>query len=93
MPITKSAIKRMRSNKRKQERNQQVKNSLKTLFKSFIKSIEENDLEKTKAKAKNVCSAYDKAASQGIIPKQRASRKKRRIAYTLNKLATTNSNK
>ena len=93
MPITKSAIKRMRSNKKKHERNQQVKSSLKTLFKSFTKTLDEKDVEKTQHEAKNVCKAYDKAASQGIIPKQRANRKKKRIAYALNKLVATDSNK
>ena len=83
----------MRSNRKKQERNQQVHSSLKTLFKLFIKTVEEHDINKARSEAKNVCKEYDKAASRGIIPKQRANRKKRRITYTLNKLVTANSNK
>jgi len=93
MPITKSAIKRMRSNKKKHMRNQHVTTKLNTLFKTFGKSVAAHDLEKAQLQARTVIRENDKAASKGIIPKQRANRKKARIAKTLQKLAAAHSNK
>jgi len=92
MPITKSAIKRMRSNDKKRERNVQVLSKIKTLFKRFQAAVTEKDTSKAKAEAQLVIKEYDKAASKGIIPKGRASRKKTRVSQALNKLAATDSN-
>ena len=86
MPITKSAIKRMRSNKTKFLRNQQVKSKIKTLFKNFTKTIEAKNVDQAQQEARIISKEYDKAASKGIIPKGRADRKKARLANALNKL-------
>ena len=93
MPITKSAIKRMKSDKKKHESNKKSLSQLKNLYKTFTKLLESKDIEKARLEAKNISKEYDKAASKGIIPRQRASRKKSRINKALNKLITANSNK
>ncbi len=87
MPITKSAIKRMRSDAKKRERNQAVLSRLKTLFKKYTKMIKENDTANASEFAKKLMGEYDKAASKGIIPKGRADRKKGRIQAALNKIS------
>ncbi len=91
MPISKSAIKRMRSDKKKEERNVESRSKLKTLFKKHSKNVEAKDVEATKQSAKIADREFDKAASKGIIPKKRAARKKSRIQKRLNKLSATDS--
>lgn len=85
MPVIKSAIKRMRSDERKAERNQTVRSELKTLYKKIVTLVSENP-EQAKAEAKLLVSKLDKAAERNIIPKQRASRKKSRLAVLINKI-------
>lgn len=86
MPITKSAIKRMRSDKRKFLRNQQVKSKIKTMFRKFTKTVANGSVAEATEQAREIASSYDQAASKGIIPKNRANRKKARVASALNKL-------
>jgi len=92
MPITKSAIKRMRSNERKRLQNATISTSLKTLFKSFQKAVADQDVNTAKEKGRLVAREFDKAASKGVIPKGRADRKKTRIANALKKLLAAKSN-
>jgi len=85
MPVIKSAMKHMRSDARKAERNQTVRSELKTLYKKIVSLIGENP-EQAKAEAKLLASKLDKAAQRNIIPKQRAGRKKSRLAVLISKL-------
>ncbi len=84
MPITESAIKRMRSDARKQQRNLIVRSELKTLFKKLTATVVQ-DPQKAKDEAKALVSKFDRAARKGIIPKEKANRKKARIALLLSK--------
>ena len=92
MPITKQAIKRMRSNERRAERNVLILSRIKTLYKTFAKHVAAKDVKAATEQGRLVVREYDAAASKGVIPKKRADRKKTRIANALNKLATANSN-
>lgn len=85
MPVIKSAIKRMRSDERKAERNQTVRSELKTLYKKIVSLVSENP-EQAKSEAKLLVSKLDKAAEHNIIPKQRADRKKSRLAVLISKI-------
>jgi small subunit ribosomal protein S20 len=89
MPITKSAIKRERSNERKRLQNATITSALKTFYKGFQKAVIENDTKTAQEKGRLVMRVYDKAASKGVIPKGRADRKKERIQKALNKLLAT----
>lgn len=82
MPIAKSAIKRMRSDERKRTRNQSVRSELKTLYRKLTALVSQ-DFEKAKEEARQLASKLDKAARRGIIPKERASRKKSRLTALL----------
>lgn len=75
----------MRSDARKAERNQTVRSELKTLYKKIVSLVSENP-EQAKAEAKTLASKLDKAAKSNIIPKQRASRKKSRLAILISKI-------
>lgn len=85
MPITKSAMKRVRSDERKKLRNQKIRTELKTLFKKIV-SLTAHDPAKAKEEASILASKLGRAARKGIIPKRRADRKKSRLALLLNKI-------
>jgi small subunit ribosomal protein S20 len=72
MPIIKSAHKRMRSSARKQVQNLKVKQA----YKGAVKEARANKSDETVKKAYK---ALDKAAKQGVIHANKASRLKSRI--------------
>ncbi len=79
MPNMKAAEKWARQTEKRGERNQIVKSRLKTLFKKALSGGETGP---------NVESAFDRAASKGIIHPNKAARKKARLAKALAKVAT-----
>ena len=85
MPVIKSAMKHVRSDKRKFERNQTVRSELKTLYRKITTLAGEN-VEQAKEHVQLLISKLDKAAQRNIIPKQRADRKKARLASLAAKL-------
>ena len=84
MPITKSAIKHTRSDERKRVQNQMVRSELKTIYKK-IASLVSQDAAKAKEQIRQLISKLDKAAKKGVISKQKANRKKSRLALLLAK--------
>ena len=76
MANTKSAIKNARKNTRRQLQNQRVKTRLKTLAKAVTKAAAGTDAEATRKAAQVYISALDRAAKQGIVHKNSASRHK-----------------
>lgn len=84
MPNIRSAAKRIRSDAKKRARNQAVHSELKTLKQKLYSLAPEPA--KAEAFAVNVVSRYDRAVSQGIIPRGRADRSKSRIARFLAKI-------
>lgn len=86
MPITKSAKKALRQNKRREARNKIYRNKMKGL----IKDIRNLALNKKTEEAKNllpqVYKILDKSAKENIIKKNTASRKKSRLRKMLNKI-------
>ncbi len=87
MPNTKSAKKAMRSSRRKQAVNLKVKDKLKKEIKEIKKLIAEGKKEEAVAKMKDVMSALDKATKKKVVKKNTASRRKSRIAKSINKLS------
>lgn len=86
MPNTKSAEERMRNSARKQLRNRAVHTRLHTLEKNYLHLLGAGKKDDAVKAYRDVCSAFDKAAKSGTVPKSRASRKKSRLALQLNKL-------
>lgn len=78
MPNIKAAVKWTRASEKRRERNLSVKSKLKTLAKKATSSGA------TAADATAASSAFDKAAARGIIHKNKANRKKSRIAKRAN---------
>ncbi|HUA09818.1 MAG TPA: 30S ribosomal protein S20 [Candidatus Acidoferrales bacterium] len=81
MPNIKAAEKWVRQSEKRTALNKDKKTRLKTIFK---KAVTTQDAEF----AKSVESEYDKAAKSGVIHKNKAARKKSRLAKSLAKAAT-----
>jgi small subunit ribosomal protein S20 len=77
LPNIRSAKKWARASEKRRKRNLSVKAALKTVFK---KAVAGGD-----ADAKTAVSLHDKAAARGIIHKNKANRKKSRLAKRLAK--------
>ncbi len=80
MPITKSAKKALRRDKRKREVNNRVRNRAKEAVKSLKKSLTTENMAKT-------ASCLDRAVKKNLIHKNKAARMKSRLAKLVNKTA------
>ncbi len=80
MPNIKAAEKWMRQTDKRTIRNKDVKTRLKTIFKKVVAA---QDAEAVKS----VESAFDKAAKSGVIHKNKAARKKSRLAKAMTRAA------
>lgn len=84
MAITKSAKKAIRQNARRKARNILYKNKIKNLIKEARSLV----LQKKNKEAENllpaIYGALDKAAKVGVIKKNNASRRKSRLARSIN---------
>ena len=74
MPNIKSAKKWVRASEKRRRRNLEVKTRLKTAFKKASAPGASPEL------ARSASAAYDKAAARGIIHRNKANRKKSRLA-------------
>ena len=74
MPILKSALKRMRSDRKVRERNQAIARDLKTRIRKFHSLISQKKSKEINPALKELISKIDKAAVKGVIHKNRASR-------------------
>lgn len=83
MPITDSAKKALRQNKRRHTKNVAMKRAFKTVIKEVRQLISIKNIEEAKKKLAVVYKKLDKAAKSGVIKKNTASRLKSRIARRL----------
>ncbi len=83
MATHKSAIKRARQNKKRNLRNRMWKSRIKTVRKKLEKAIEENNKELIDQLIREYKSVVDKAAQRGVIHRNTAARKKKRIMKKL----------
>ena len=83
MPITNSAKKALRHNKRRKAHNTETKQKLKKLLKEVNLLISQKKKEEAKKILPQVYQILDKAAKKGVIKKNTASRKKSRLTKAL----------
>lgn len=83
MPQHKSAIKRVRQNKKRNDRNKIKRSKLKTLVKSVLL---ETDKKAAEEKLKAAVSYIDKVSVKGIIHPNNAARKKSQLTSHVNNL-------
>jgi len=87
MPITKSAIKAMRSSERKRIVNLRTKNKYKEALKNFRKAATAGKKDEAETAMRTASAAIDKAAKKNIIHANTASRLKSRMAKATKKLS------
>ena len=85
MAHTKSALKRIRQDKKRNLRNQSVKSSVRTTTRAYRETLEEGDAAKTQTSLHNASKTLCKAASKGVLRKQTASRRISRLARAAHK--------
>ena len=83
MANIKSQIKRNRQTIIRNERNKAARSTLKTQVKKFLATVESGDAEAAQAAYRETAQAFDKAASKGIVHKNKASNVKSRLARKL----------
>lgn len=86
MANIKSAKKRIKVTETKTLRNKMIKSALKTAVKKFEAVVTEGNKEDALVSYKDVAKALDMAASKGVIHKNKAAKKKSRLAIKLNAL-------
>ena len=84
MANIKSQIKRNRQNERRRERNKAVRSALKTDAKKVRTAMTAGDVEATGQRLAEVSRALDKAASNRVLHKRAAARRKSRLARAVN---------
>lgn len=90
MANIKSAIKRIAVADKKRNRNVVIKSNLKTAIKKFENAVNNTNIDLAKEELVKASRVLDKAVSKGIIHKNKAARKKSRLALRLNKLLASN---
>ncbi|MBN2372478.1 30S ribosomal protein S20 [bacterium] len=89
MPNHESAKKSVRQNRRRRLINRNQKGKLKSHIKNVIISIEEKDADKAKQFFSSAVSVIDRFASNGLIHKNNAARKKSRLWSKIRSLETS----
>jgi len=83
VPHHKATAKRLRQDKVRRVRNRSTKARIRTETKKIAATATAGKPEETEKSFRHACSVIDKAAKRNIIPKNRASRKKSRLAKAL----------
>ena len=86
MAITKSAKKALRQSIRRRAKNLAYKDKIKSLLKEARSLVSQKKIKEAKALLSKIYKALDKAAKNGVIKKNTASRKKSRISKLINKI-------
>ena len=89
MPNIKSAKKRVLTSAKKRENNNVVEQKTKTSIKKFVKEVEAGNKKEAKSKLDVAIKSIDKAASSGLMHKNKAARQKSRLMKMNNKLEET----
>ena len=76
----------MRSSARKNAQNRSRKSGLKTVERSYADVVKKGRKEDVATALKSVSSALDKGVKAGIVHRNKANRKKSRLAIQLNKM-------
>ncbi|HOE60373.1 MAG TPA: 30S ribosomal protein S20 [Kiritimatiellia bacterium] len=87
MANIKSAIKRAKQSEARNVRNRAVKSRVLTARKKVLAAISAGEKEAAQKLYSDYTSVLDKAAKKGVIPKNTASRKKSRVALSMQKMA------
>ena len=78
-----SALKRVRQNTKRRLANQKVRSKIRTYTNTFEAALESGDAAAAGEAYRQISGVLDRAAGKGVIPSQRADRKKGRMAKRL----------
>jgi len=87
LPQRKSAIKKVRQDKKRRRHNLSIKTDLKKTIKDFNKLIAAKKTDDSKTALKKLFSKLDKASLKGILHKNTAARKKSQFMRALDRTA------
>jgi len=79
-----NAIKKIGSDKKKEQRNRSLRSELKTVSRKFATFCSEKKYDQAKAQCQVLFSKFDKAVKKGIVKENTANRKKSRFTLRLN---------
>lgn len=82
----KSAIKKMRQDEKRRIRNKSYKTRVKSVVKEVETALNDQNREAAEQAFQNAVSVIDRVASKGIIHKNKAARKKSRLAKKIHAL-------
>ncbi len=80
----KSALKRIRQSERRRKRNQHIRTQMRTVVKRCHDAFDSGDATRSSDAFKVAEREIRRAATKGVIPKQRADRRISRLAKSLN---------
>lgn len=86
MPNIKSAMKRDEKSKQENAKNKAEKSAMKTDLKKFDAAVAEGNREAAVSTYKVAVKAVDRAASKGLIHKNKAAHQKSAMAHKMNEL-------
>ncbi len=84
MPITDSAKKALRQNKRRRIKNVREKRAFQSAIKDFKRMVAEKKMDETKHKLSLVYKKLDKAVKTNVLKKNTAARLKSRLSKKIN---------
>lgn len=87
MPNTEGAKKRLRQSLVRRERNRAVKSSLRSALRKFREAVAAKQVDEATSLRASTSRALDKAATKGIIHRNKASRLKSRLTAAVKKLS------
>lgn len=87
----KSALKRIRQNRKRYERNRRVKSTMRTAIKKVHLAIAQKDEAAAQAALRSAISLIDKAATKGVIHHNTAARNVSRLTLRVNKALQASS--
>jgi len=90
IPVIKSSIKRAELAAKRRQLNAAKRSALRTSVKKAASSIAAGEVDLAKSNLNMAIIDLDKAASQGLIHKNQAARRKSRLSKKLNALTTAN---
>ena len=86
MAKSKTPLKRAKRAEARRLRNAAQKSAMKTAIKKYEKALADKNIQEAQERLVSATSLIDKTAAKGIIHKNKAARKKSRLAQKLNKL-------
>ncbi len=83
MPNTKGAKKRLRQNVVRRDRNKVTRTRMRSMLRKFREAVAAKDFEQAKECSRLAAQMLDKAASKGVIHRNKAARLKSRMSHNL----------